>query len=233
MSDAILSLTNFTFGRNDIALYPQSPVNYQISPTELLTVTGPSGAGKSTFLHSLFKPSLRVSGSLYWQSTERGFGYMPQNASRENILFTVCDIVALGYSTYGASPSAKARKAAIDLLGSLGIAHLSNSRLADISAGEQQRVLFARAIALASNSQLVLLDEPTSNLDNATKEFIHSQVAIFREQGYAFIAVTHDLSFAIAHSSHMLALTSGKASVLPASEIETSGVIDALLGGAL
>jgi zinc transport system ATP-binding protein len=233
LSKNILTLSNLTFGRNGQALYPQSPVDLAVSPSDLIAITGPSGAGKSTLLASLFNPEYRISGTLTWHTEDSGFGYMPQNANNEALLFPIVDVVALGNAKLGAFPSKTDREDASALLEQLGLGDLAYKRFGMLSGGEQQRVLFARAISLASESKVVLLDEPTSNLDASTKEFIHQQVDAFRKREYAFIAVTHDLNFAIESASQMVALTTGKASVLPASEIESSGVIDALLGGAL
>jgi ABC-type Mn2+/Zn2+ transport system ATPase subunit len=229
----LLSLSNYTFGRDDVPLYPQSPLSLEVSAGELISVTGASGSGKSTFLHSLFDPNLRVSGSISWSKNKPIFGYMPQNANQEGIIFSACDVVALGRVSFSPLPDNKSRRSAYSLLERLGIPASDKRRLNEFSGGEQQRIMFARALHTADTSKIVLLDEPTSNLDEGTKNFLNEQIATFREDGYSFITITHDLNFAITYSSQMLALTSGKASVLPANEIESSGVIDALLGGSL
>ena len=198
-----------TFHQGEIALEILRGASLGVWGGEIVAVVGPSGAGKSTLLQIaglLEKPTAgevvidgAPSGSL--SETERtrlrraqlGFVYqfhhlLPEFSALENVILP--QMIA-GHSR------AEARAAASELLARFGLAGRLNHRPARLSGGEQQRTALARAIA---NRPLVLLaDEPTGNLDQATAQAVFAElVDMARGQGLAALIVTHNRDLAAA-----------------------------------
>jgi len=178
-------------------------VNLDIMPGEIVALLGPSGSGKSTLLQAVglleggFEGSITIAG----QQAERlaadertrlrrehlGFVYqfhhlLPDFDARENV---VMPQMILGL------PRAECEARAESLLASLGLAGRLTHRPSQLSGGEQQRVAVARA--LANRPRLVLADEPTGNLDEATADTVLAQfLELVRGEGSAALVATHN-----------------------------------------
>ena len=178
-------------------------VNLDIMPGEIVALLGPSGSGKSTMLQAVglleggFEGSIAISG----QQAERlagdertqlrrehlGFVYqfhhlLPDFDARENVVMP---------QMIRGVPRAVAEERADSLLSSLGLGHRLTHRPSQLSGGEQQRVAVARA--LANRPTLVLADEPTGNLDEATSDVVLGQfLALVRDEGSAALVATHN-----------------------------------------
>lgn len=178
-------------------------VDFQASKGEVVAITGASGAGKTTLLEILGTLSAPDSGSLLIDGTYvlslkadslaafrgRRIGFvfqfhhlLPEFTAEENVV-----IPAL----IAGVPAAEARRKAISLLERVGLSGRTAHKPSELSGGEQQRVAIARALI---NSPAVLFaDEPTGNLDSATKEEIHSLFFdLRRDLGQTIVLVTHD-----------------------------------------
>jgi lipoprotein-releasing system ATP-binding protein len=178
-------------------------VDLDIMPGEIVALLGPSGSGKSTMLQAVglleggFEGSISVAGeraeTLASDQRTRlrrehlGFVYqfhhlLPDFNARENV---VMPQMILGV----ARPEAEAR--ADSLLTSLGLGARLTHRPSQLSGGEQQRVAVARA--LANRPTLVLADEPTGNLDEATADNVLAEfLALVRGEGSAALVATHN-----------------------------------------
>ena len=180
-------------------------VSLQVHPGEILALIGPNGAGKSTLIRVISGILASSGGSVSWGGQNitsfspaeraRRVAVVPQ-ARQLGGAFSVRQTVLLG------------RTAHLGLLGRAGkkdlelvdwameqtqIAHLADRHLAEISGGEQQRVLLARA--LAQNSPVLLLDEPTSHLDLGFQVSLLRLVrSLVREQNLAVMMAMHDLN---------------------------------------
>ncbi len=182
-------------------------VDFQASKGEVVAITGASGAGKTTLLEILGTLSTPDSGRLFIDGTDVlklsgkelsafrgqriGFVFqfhhlLPEFSSQENVMIPA---LIAGCSTR------EAREKATQLLNRVGLADRMSHKPAELSGGEQQRVAVARALV---NKPVVLFaDEPTGNLDSATKEEIHKLFFELREDlGQTIIIVTHDQSLA-------------------------------------
>lgn len=183
-------------------------IDLQVDKGEILAVTGASGAGKTTLLQILGTLSTPDSGSLEIDGTTvydaggrslkgealatfrgRRIGFvfqahhlLPEFTALENVM-----IPAL----IAGRPRSEAEAAARDLLRVVGLAERSGHKPSELSGGEQQRVAIARALV---NSPAVLFaDEPTGNLDSATKQEIHKLLFSLRDTlGQTLVIVTHD-----------------------------------------
>jgi lipoprotein-releasing system ATP-binding protein len=182
-------------------------VDFQASKGEVVAITGASGAGKTTLLEILGTLSTPDSGRLFIDGTDVlklsgkelsafrgqriGFVFqfhhlLPEFSSQENVMIPAL-IAGCGVR--------EAREKATQLLNRVGLADRMSHKPAELSGGEQQRVAVARA--LVNNPAVLFADEPTGNLDSATKEEIHKLFFELREDlGQTIIIVTHDQSLA-------------------------------------
>ncbi len=182
-------------------------VSLDIARSEVVAIVGASGAGKSTLLQILgtLMPAdsgrVEIAGVDTSTLNERrlaafrnqhiGFVFQFHHLLPE---FTAAENIMLPALIGGAERKVAAAKAA-ELLELVGLADRSTHKPAELSGGEQQRVAIARA--LVTSPSVVLADEPTGNLDTATRNQIHSLLMNIREQfGQTIVMVTHDMGLA-------------------------------------
>ncbi|MFH1155086.1 MAG: metal ABC transporter ATP-binding protein [Pseudomonadota bacterium] len=197
-SDFAAVLTNVSFA------YRKGPVldkvTLSISHGEFATIVGPNGGGKTTLLKlllGLLKPdtgTIRVLGQTPEKSRLK-VGYMPQY-SHLDMLFpvSVMDVVLmgrLGNSLFGRY-SRDDRKRAAAALDEVRLSEFSRTHFSDLSGGQKQRVLIARA--LCSDPELLLLDEPTSNIDQESEQYFYSILSRLNDR-MTILLVSHDIGF--------------------------------------
>lgn len=176
-------------------------INLAVSEGEMLCILGPNGAGKSTLLGCLlglvegWRGSIRLAGhdirKLSRQAIAKLVAYLPQ--SSESIFdFEVRQMVLMGrkphFNSLG-TPSDKDRRCADLALERVGIVHLREKRFTELSGGEQRLVLIARA--LAQDTPIIVMDEPTTALDLRNQGRVLSLIRKLSRQGKAVIMSTH------------------------------------------
>jgi putative ABC transport system ATP-binding protein len=175
---------------------------------EFVAIVGPSGSGKSTLLGIIAGLDNPTSGKIYVDGLDitrmgegqlaavrnqkigmvfQAFNLIPTLTAQENVE------VPLYVGRHPGSPSARAR----ELLTLVGLEHRLGNRPNQLSGGEQQRVAIARA--LATNPAIVIMDEPTGNLDKANGDNVLQLIRdLRRATGTTFVIATHDASVAAA-----------------------------------
>jgi len=205
MSESVLQLRDLrrSFTQGEVTIQVLRGVNLDVAPGEIVALLGPSGSGKSTLLQAVGLLEGGFEGSIKIRGTEAaaldddgrtglrrdalGFVYqfhhlLPEFNARENVV--------LPQLVLGAEPEA-ARDRADALLTKLGLGQRLDHRPSKLSGGEQQRVAVARA--LANKPPLVLADEPTGNLDEATADVVFAEfLSLVRGEGSAALVATHN-----------------------------------------
>ncbi|BBB11817.1 ABC transporter ATP-binding protein [Sphingopyxis sp. FD7] len=222
MNDAALELVDLqrSFVQGDVTIDVLRGVNASLRRGEIVALLGPSGSGKSTMLQAVglleggFGGTIRIDGEdvTRFQQGERtrtrrekiGFVYQFHHLLPD---FNAIENVVLPQLIRGAG-QAEAEERAADLLGRLGLAERLHHKPSKLSGGEQQRVAVARA--LANRPLLVLADEPTGNLDEATADRVFDQfVKLVRDHGSAALVATHNERLA-ARMDRVLRLHEGR-----------------------
>ena len=205
MSDAVLSTRGLrrSFTQGDVTIEVLRGVDLDVMPGEIVALLGPSGSGKSTLLQAVglleggFEGSIQITGKeaadldddgrTEVRRDALGFVYqfhhlLPEFTARENVV--------LPQLIHGAGTDA-AQGRAEQLLSALGLGARLDHRPSKLSGGEQQRVAVARA--LANKPPLVLADEPTGNLDEATADKVFAEfLSLVRGEGSAALVATHN-----------------------------------------
>jgi len=173
-------------------------VNIKIADGELVGVIGPSGAGKTTLLKLILGELAPTEGSIGRDDgVALRVGYVPQlEAGERSFPLTVEEMTLLGRAaTSRRLPwfSRHEKASALDVLDRLGVSGLARRRLDELSGGQFQRVLIARA--LMSDPDLLLLDEPTSGIDVSARQQVLELVDELHQDGFTIILTTHDLNW--------------------------------------
>lgn len=205
MAEKTVELRNVrrTFVQGDIEIEVLRGVNLDINANEIVALVGPSGSGKSTLLQAVglleggFEGSIKLNGEETAQLPASGhtrirrdlLGFVYQF---HHLLpdFSAVENVVMPQLISGVSQLAAEERAAA-LLQSLGLGQRLDHKPSKLSGGEQQRVAVARALANAP--KLVLADEPTGNLDEATADLVLGEfIGLVRQEGSAALIATHN-----------------------------------------
>ena len=195
-------------------------LNFEVQRGEKLALVGESGAGKSTLLHLLGGLDRPTEGAIYFdqndicslpdselaefRNREVGFVWQIQSLLAE---FTALENVMMPLLIRGQAREA-AGTVALARLDEVGLHNRASHRAGELSGGEQQRVVLARA--LAADPKVLLADEPTGNLDFRTGEMIMSLLEdLHRSRQLTSVHVTHNMSFA-RRADRVLALERGR-----------------------
>ena len=176
-------------------------VNLEIANGDFVCVTGPSGHGKSTLLHMIGGLDRPTSGNVFIEGTDitginsaeladmrskrigfvfQFFNLIPNLTAKENVQLALM---------FGSLPKRQHQDRAIELLSLLGLRDKSSSRPNELSGGQQQRVAIARA--LANKPDILLMDEPTGNLDSKSESDLLNYVQEINQQGKTIVIVSH------------------------------------------
>lgn len=174
-----------------------SDINLSINPREILTVLGPNGSGKTTLFRTLIG-AIKPSKGTLTKKPDLQIGYVPQKLHIDETLpMTVSRFMNL---PGGYSPDIVA-----DALAHAGVPGLGKQQIMDLSGGQFQRVLLARA--LLGNPDLLLLDEATQGLDHRGSADFYRQIAQVRENlGCAIVMISHELHVVMRQTDRVICL---------------------------
>ncbi|HVQ04363.1 MAG TPA: ABC transporter ATP-binding protein [Burkholderiaceae bacterium] len=191
----------------------------QLRPGEVLALLGPNGSGKTTLLRTLLGLIPPQGGAVllderplaHFSPRERALqlAYVPQVAA-SGFAFLARDVVLMGRTAHGgllARPSARDHAVVSAALERLGIAALGDRPVTQISGGERQLVLVARA--LAQEPRCVVLDEPTASLDFGNQGHVLREIRRLAASGLAVLFTTHDPNHALRFADQVLLIRDG------------------------
>ena len=193
-------------------------VEMEVGPNEMVGIVGPNGSGKSTLLKCINRilktkqNTVLIDGEdaskIKLKELSKIMGYVPQS-SMNTFPFTVFDVVLMGRKPHiHWSLSDRDNEIVAEMLDFLGIGELAMRHYDELSGGEQQKVIIARA--LAQQPQLLLLDEPTSSLDIKHQlEILCILRSLAKTKHCSVIVAMHDLNLASRFSDRMLMLKQG------------------------
>lgn len=172
-------------------------VSLVVEPAEIVTIVGPNGSGKSTLLRALLGIEALASGTVT-RSPGLRIGYVPQRLHIDRPMpMTARRFLSL--------PKCCSDAQAAQVLARCGVSGVEQRQLADLSGGQLQRVLLARALLNAP--EILILDEPTQGLDQPGEAaFYHLIEEVRRDTGAAVLLVSHDLHVVMAASDRVICL---------------------------
>jgi zinc transport system ATP-binding protein len=184
-------------------------VNLQIGKDELTCIVGPNGGGKTTLLNLMLgllvpnQGTISVLGDTPINARHK-IGYMPQYFSLDqNFPITALEVVLMGklHRNFWGGYSKSDKQAAREALEKIDLAYCANLTFSELSGGQRQRVLIARA--LATEPELLLLDEPTASVDPEFQNAFYTMLSTLRRD-MAIVIVSHDISFVSRHVDNVL-----------------------------
>jgi zinc transport system ATP-binding protein len=236
MSSPVLALDNVSFSYGIVPVLENA--SFSIGERESVCIVGPNGGGKTTLVRlilGLLQPDsgeIRVFGSSTRHARKR-IGYMPQHLLYDpQFPVTARDIVLMGRlggkgvrGFFGWS-SAEDRQAAGEALRQVGMEDFSRRPFSSLSGGQRQRVLIARA--LSGRPDLLLLDEPTSNVDTLVEAKLLELLQKLNER-MTIMMVTHDLGF-VSEMVEKVVCVNRRVAVHPTNDI-SGAIIHDIYGG--
>ena len=185
-------------------------VNFNIEDGEFVIVVGSNGAGKTTLIKALLGLIKPLNGSITFNGLKQNFiGYMPQETKVDsNFPASVYEIVLSGTLNKTLFYSKKEKELALKNLKLLGIDNIKDKSFQELSGGQRQKVLLARS--LCSTDKLLILDEPSNNLDSDSKKELYKIITeLNKKHNITIIMITHDLDHGNLIGNKIISVTDG------------------------
>jgi iron complex transport system ATP-binding protein len=232
----ILSVGNLRFSYNSHPVIEN--VSFDLERGRLLAILGVNGAGKSTLLKCLNRVLRPQTGSVRLGSEDlhrlsqngiaRRMGYVPQHHPQMNL--TVYESVLLGRRPHMGLTVSQTDYAVVDrIIRQMGLSPLALRPISDLSGGEAQKVMIARS--LAQSPAILLLDEPTSNLDLKNQMEVMALIrSAVSSQGLMAIVAIHDLNLAVRFADHFLFIKDHRIHAMATGDELNAETIEAVYG---
>ena len=207
---------SFSYGIHQVL----KDISFVTRAGDLIAILGANGAGKSTMFRCILGTQKKYDGKIKLDGMDISqmsrsavaskLAYIPQ-ASRPIFNYTVLQSVLMGITNqlnvFG-RPKDTHVKASMEALETFGIAHLAHCGCNEISGGEQQLGLLARAIV--QHADTILMDEPTANLDYGNQSLVMKNISGLADRGYTVIFSSHDPNQAFQHCTRTMAISNGR-----------------------
>jgi putative ABC transport system ATP-binding protein len=209
------------YSKGEVRIPALRDVSFDVNQGEFVSIVGRSGSGKSTLLNLIGGLDTATSGCVLFKGTDltrmnrsdlarhrrfsvgmvfQSFNLISHRSALENVSLAL---------SFGGVPRADRKEKATQLLSGVGLSHRLEHKPAELSGGEAQRVAIARA--LANNPTVLLMDEPTGNLDSATSEEIIGLIRqLNQDQRLTVLMVTHEQDIAEVVSHKVIHLMDGR-----------------------
>lgn len=213
-----IELKQLEFGYNSTNTVLKG-IDFMFDKSEFICIMGPNGVGKSTLIHCMNKILKPTGGTVLIDGKDistiklkelaKNMGYVP-NTSEDTFPLTVVDTVMIGLQNdykFG-TPSDDLRKV-YDVLRLMGIEDLALRNFDELSAGQHQKVMLARG--LVREPSIVLLDEPTSNLDIRHQiEVTKTLSRLPKNKGITIVMISHDINITAKYADRIIMIHEGK-----------------------
>ena len=185
-------------------------LSFTVQAADYLCIVGENGSGKTTLMKTLLGFDIKHKGSIKLNGfTKREIGYLPQKTQHQkDFPASVYEVVMSGFAGggfLGARYSKSQKNIAAQNMNLLGIQNLAEKSFSELSGGQQQKVLLCRALCAAKRA--LLLDEPTTSLDEVAAEEMYDIIQELNRNGLAVIMITHDTVNTISRAKHFLCLS--------------------------
>ena len=225
LSSPLVQLRQVSLGYQGITVIRNATLT--IRAGEFLGIIGPNGAGKTTLLRALIGQLKPLSGELHWRSPPPKLGYVPQVQALDPVFpLTVAEVVSMGaYRRLSRWRSYRSERSYFrQCLSEVGMVKLERNPFSQLSAGQKQRVLVARA--LMSKPELLLLDEPTSGADEGAEVLIMDLLGTLHGQGLAIVLICHEMDTVRQRVQDVVWIHNGELERGKAQELLTDQAID-------
>ena len=215
-----LEISHLSFAYSRRTRLVLDDVSFSVKKGDLLAVLGPNGVGKSTMFRCIlgflrnYKGSIRLNGkdirTLDHKEIAKHIAYIPQS-TYPVFNYTVLDVILMGTTNQLnllSVPGQKQIDEAYAAMDNLGITHLRNAGYGEISGGERQLALIARA--LVQKAKILIMDEPTANLDYGNQFRVMCRISGLAQEGYIIILSTHNPDHAFLYANRTLMIYGGK-----------------------
>ena len=190
---SLLEIKNLTLGYDDAVI---NNISFNVEKNDFILVIGSNGVGKSTLIKGILGLIKPRNGEInYNECDKKNVGYMPQETKVDaNFPASVMEVVLSGlHANMGFRPfhNKEDKKKALNVLEILKIKDLAKKSFSELSGGQRQKVLLARGWCATNN--LLILDEPSNNLDSKSKEQLYDTIKLLNKNHIAILMITHDL----------------------------------------